>query len=96
MLRPPHAEGRLSAIRVEVRGVTRGAAETLVFGAIDRAAVAAGAVAAVAVLATARPGAPTGVVTLADLRLETNWMLAELARRGLRASRFTGTPTSTW
>ena len=49
MLRPPHPEGTLGAVRVEVRGDRDGAREIEVLGAIDRPAVAAGAVAAVAV-----------------------------------------------
>lgn len=58
MLRPPHPEGAIGAIRVELRGTRAGMRETVVFGAIDRAAVAAGAVAAVAALLVA-PAAPS-------------------------------------
>jgi hypothetical protein len=58
MLRPPHPEGAIGAIRVELRGTKAGMRETVVFGAIDRAAVAAGAVAAVAALLVA-PATPS-------------------------------------
>lgn len=48
MLRRPHPEGRLGAVRVEVRGRRNGTVVTEVTGAIDRPAVAAGAVAGLA------------------------------------------------
>ncbi len=48
MLRRPHPEGGLGAIRVEVRGAREGGRDVVVYGAMDRPAVAAGAVAAVA------------------------------------------------
>ena len=47
MLRPPHAEGRIGGLRVEVRGRRGQARDTVVLGAVDRPAVAAGTVAAV-------------------------------------------------
>jgi Oxidoreductase family, NAD-binding Rossmann fold len=47
MLRPPHAEGRIGGLRVEVRGRRGSTRDTLVLGAVDRPAVAAGTVAAV-------------------------------------------------
>lgn len=94
MLRPPHPEGTIGAIRVELRGKRRDASEVVVLGAMDRPAVAAGATAAVAAMwvATgrwARPGATSlaGVPEPVDL-------LSELARRGVRAAIFEGvTPT---
>ncbi|HYF45002.1 MAG TPA: Gfo/Idh/MocA family oxidoreductase, partial [Acidimicrobiales bacterium] len=47
MLRRPHPEGGPGAIRVEVRGARAGSRDVIVYGAMDRPAVAAGAVAAV-------------------------------------------------
>ena len=80
MLRPPHREGQVGAIRVEVRGRRGAARDVAVLGAIDRPAVAAGVVAAVTAVAAAqgrlvRPGAAG---------------LAELARRGVKAATFEG------
>jgi hypothetical protein len=75
---------------VEVRGRRAEVHDSTVLGAVDRPAVAAGAVAAVAALATAegrlvRPGAG-GLGELApDLGL-----LGELARRGVKAAVFEG------
>src|SRR5438477_1613502 len=47
MLRPPHPEGLIGALRVELRGRRGSSQEAAVLGAIDGPAVAAGAVAAV-------------------------------------------------
>jgi hypothetical protein len=96
MLRPPHREGGLAGIRVEVRGQRGRARVTEVLGAVDRAAVAAGAVAAVAATQVADAGLP-GAFGLADARLPTTELLASLARRGVKAARFVGTGvTATW
>ena len=48
MLRKPHPEGLVGAVRVEVRGTRAGVSDVLVLGALDRPAVAAGATAALA------------------------------------------------
>ena len=90
MLRRPHPEGVTGAARVEVRGRRGTGRDTVVLGALDRPAVAAGAVAAVAAVWTAegrlrRPGA-AGLATLA----EPLPFLVELARRGIRAAVFEG------
>ena len=90
MLRPPHPEGGLGAVRVEVRG-RRGVSRSVeVLGAVDRPALAAGAVAALIAVAGAegrltRDGAG-GLAELAPV-LPT---LAELARRGVKAAVFEG------
>lgn len=91
MLRKPHPEGGPGAVRVEVRGRQGEGREVRVLGAMDRPAVAAGAVAAVAAVCVldgdvARPGA----AGLAEL-VEPIPFLAELARRGVKAAVFEGT-----
>lgn len=90
MLRRPHPEGGPGAVRVEVRGVRAGARDLVVYGAMDRPAVAAGAVAAVAARAAGagelpRPGA-YGLAALDD----PVPLLADLAERGVRAAVFAG------
>lgn len=90
MLRPPHPEGGLGAVRVEVRGRRGTARAVQVLGAIDRPAVAAGAVAAVAVAAAQRGhlrrNGAGGLAELADPLP----FLSELARRGVKAAVFEG------
>lgn len=88
MLRRPHADGGPGAIRVEVRGTIDGANAVVVLGAMDRPAVAAGAVAALVAVAvgsgqTTRVGAG-GLAGLVDPLA----MLTELAVRGVRCARF--------
>jgi hypothetical protein len=92
MLTPPHAEGGPGAARVELRGRRGTAREVAVFGVMDRAAVASGAVAALATLwaldgRLRRPGA-SGLAGLVDPVA----FLAELATRGTRVAVFDGTP----
>ncbi|MEA3078000.1 MAG: hypothetical protein QOF60_2908 [Actinomycetota bacterium] len=93
MLRRPHAEGEIGAVRVEVRGRRGAATDALVLGAIDKPAVAAGAVAAVAALwaASGRLARP-GAAGLAELVAEPVSFLRELADRGVRAAVFEGDP----
>jgi saccharopine dehydrogenase-like NADP-dependent oxidoreductase len=91
MLRPPHPEGVIGGVRVEVRGRRGPTQDIRVLGAIDRPAIAAGAVAAVAAVwaaegRLARPGAGG----LAELLDEPVPFLRELARRGVKAAVFEG------
>jgi len=90
MMRRPHPEGALGAIRVEVRGRQGVVHHDRVLGAVDRPAAAAGAVAAVAARwavdgRLVRPGA-AGLATLA----EPGPFLAALAERGVKAAVFEG------
>ncbi|HEX2048900.1 MAG TPA: NAD(P)-binding domain-containing protein [Acidimicrobiales bacterium] len=94
MLRRPHPEGTLGAVRVEVRGRQGQVEGDRVLGAIDRPAVAAGAVAALAAHWAAagrltRPGAG-GLGELAD----PGPFLAALADRGVKAAIFEGAGAS--
>ena len=91
MLRPPHAEGGIGAVRVEVRGRRGTVRDVAVLGAMDRPAVAAGTVAAVAAawVGEGRIRGP-GALGLAALA-EPGQFLAELARRGVKAAAFEGT-----
>ncbi len=90
MLRRPHPEGRIGAIRVEVRGRRDGVSVTEVVGAIDRPAVAAGAVAGVAarwaLAGRLRPGA-SGLASVVDPAP----FLTDLLELGVRAAIFVGT-----
>jgi hypothetical protein len=95
MLRRPHPEGGLGAVRVEIRGTRMGARDVHVLGAIDRPGVAAGAVAAVAarwVLAGRLSRAGAG--GLAELVSDPGPFLAELSRRGVKAAAFEGSAKS--
>jgi saccharopine dehydrogenase-like NADP-dependent oxidoreductase len=88
MLRRPHPEAGIGAVRVEVQGRGDDGIQVQILGAIDRPGIAGGAVAALAAveLASGR-AARVGVGGLADL-VEPKPFLAELARRGVKAARF--------
>ncbi|MGH9117330.1 MAG: Gfo/Idh/MocA family oxidoreductase [Acidimicrobiales bacterium] len=89
-LRRPPADGGLGALRIEVRGRQAGASEVMVYGAIDRPAVAAGTCAAVAcVWAVSGRLERFGAGGLGELA-DPVPVLVELARRGVKAAAFTG------
>ena len=90
-LRKPHPEGTLGAIRVEVRGAQGVSLDDRVLGAVDRPAVASGAVAAM----TARfildgrvtpAGRARGLAGL----VEPGPFLAALADRGVKVAAYEG------
>ena len=95
MLRQPHPEGLLGAARIEVRGRRGPVTDVRVLGALDRPAIAAGAVAALTA-AWALDGrlARTGAAGLAELVPDPVPFLQDLARRGVRAAAFEGTAPS--
>jgi hypothetical protein len=89
MLRKPHPEGLVGATRVEVRGRRDGRSEVRVLGALDRPAVAAGAVAALAVRWAVAGRLPPGAHGLGAIA-EPVPFLAELATVGIKAAVFEG------
>jgi saccharopine dehydrogenase-like NADP-dependent oxidoreductase len=89
MLRRPHPEGLVGAVRVEVRGRRAGVQDTVVLGALDRPAVASGAVAALALRWAAQGRIPPGAAGLGGLD-DPIAFLTELARVGIKAAAFQG------
>ena len=89
MLRKPHPEGLVGATRVEVRGRRNGASEVLVLGALDRPAVAAGSVAALATRWAVAGRLPVGAHGLGAIT-EPVPFLDELAAVGIKAAVFEG------
>lgn len=89
MLRRPHPEGSLGALRVEVRGRRGLATDSQVLGVIDRPALAGGTVAALAARwAVNGRFARVGAGGLAELVEDPVPFLQELADRGVRAAVF--------
>jgi saccharopine dehydrogenase-like NADP-dependent oxidoreductase len=87
MLRKPHAEGTIGAVRVEVRGRRGAITDARVLGAIDRPGVAAGAVSAVAAgWVVAGRFARAGAGGRGELVAAPPPFLHELAERGVRAA----------
>lgn len=93
MLRPPHPEGTVGALRVEVRGRRDHRADTVLFGASGRPALVAGTVAAVAAQMAASRLLKPGAGGLASLVASPRDALAELSRRGVGVEVFEGAPT---
>ncbi len=89
-LRRPDPDGDLGAVRVEVRGAHGASLDDRVLGAVDRPAVAAGAVAAMATrwVLDGRVSGP-GASGLAG-RVEPGPFLAALAERGVKVAVFEG------
>ncbi|HEX2576182.1 MAG TPA: Gfo/Idh/MocA family oxidoreductase [Aquihabitans sp.] len=88
MLRRPHPEAGLGAVRVEVRGRADDGIRVEILGAMDRPGVAGGAVAALAAVELGAGRARrVGAGGLAEL-VEAKPFLAELGRRGVKAARF--------
>lgn len=92
MLRRPHPEGGIGAVRVELRGRVGIERRVSVFGAIERPAVAAGAMAATATLHVLAGDLRPGADGLAGVR-DTVSMLGTLAQRGVKPVRFEGVST---
>jgi hypothetical protein len=91
MLRQPHPEGLVGAIRVEVRGRRGQSFDTVVYGAVDRPGLAAGAVAAMVAVEAARGHlSGPGAAGLAVLIPDPLPILQELADRGVRCAAFAG------
>lgn len=88
MLRRPHPEAGLGAVRVEVQGQGVDGLRIVVLGAMDRPGVAGGAVAALTAVEIGRGSAlRVGAAGLAEL-VEPKAFLTELARRGVKAATF--------
>lgn len=94
MLRQPHPEGLLGAVRVDVRGVSEGRRAEYVLGCSERPAVAAGTVAAASAdqILTDR-SLPAGAFGIGEL-FDPVAFLHDLRARGLRPELFVGSGTA--
>jgi saccharopine dehydrogenase-like NADP-dependent oxidoreductase len=91
MLRPPHKEGGLGALRVEVRGaLATGERETFIAGAAVRSGVAAAIVAATTAGWVLHGSPKRGLVLLGDADLPNAALLASVQVAGVRMFEFTG------
>lgn len=94
MMSPPHPEGGLGGIRVEVRGSLAGARVTHVAGIAERTAVIAGAVASSVADQlqgfVTNGGVPAGVVVLGDGRLDETALMTAVIQRGIKVFEYIG------
>ncbi len=92
MLTPPHPEGGIGAVRVEVRGRRRSARVTEVAGASERTAVITAAVAAstASFVVDAALGVDAGVVVLGQPGLPNRALLDDVRARGVTVMEYAG------
>jgi len=93
MLSPPHREGGVGAVRVEVRGADAlGQRTTLIAGVAELVATCAAATAVAFGSAAVRGDLPAGLVVAGDESLDTVGLLHDIERLGVRLQEFTGVP----
>lgn len=93
MLSPPHREGGVGAVRVEVRGTADdGGRAALIVGIAELVGTSAAATASAFVGAVVRGDLPAGVVRPGDERLDSIALLGDVERLGVRLQEFTGIP----
>lgn len=93
MLSPPHQEGGIGAVRVEVRGAdATGARRCLVAGVAELVGTAAAATAAAYATALVDGRLPDGLVLSGDAALPTLELLRRVESFGVRLQEFTGVP----
>lgn len=95
MLTPPHREGGVGALRVEMRGADdAGARVTLVAGVAELVGTATAATACGYLDAFLSGDLPVGLVLPGDDRIDTTAMLRAIERFGVRLQEFTGVPNA--
>lgn len=99
MMSPPHAEGGLGALRVEVRGSKNGQRVTHVAGIAERTGEITGAVSAAVVdrlhLASRAGRRRSGVIVLGDGALDDATLVTSVLQRGLRIFEYIGSDSRT-
>lgn len=94
MLSPPHPEGGVGGVRVEIRGSKDGERVTEVAGVAERTGIIAAAVAsstAAVLLRTLDEGASlTGPIHLGDERLDNRALVDDIMRRGIPVCEYVG------
>jgi len=91
MMRSPHPEGRIGALRVEVRGVDHdGRRVSLVHGVAEQVGTASAAVAATFAEAVSVGELPAGVTLAGDSRVADLRLLSRVVARGVRLQEYIG------
>ena len=91
MLSPPHAEGGIGGVRVEVRGVRNDVREVQVVGVAERLATVAGVVAAVFAVAVGQQSVTQKGLILAGMEdLPTKSLVRMVMDSGVKVHAFTG------
>ena len=91
MLTPPHAEGGIGAVRVEVRGWSNESRHVEVIGVSDRVANIAGTIAAASARGVVAGGFASGVRVIGDVDSPNQQMLNAVLDAGIHLREFVGT-----
>jgi hypothetical protein len=93
MLSPPHQEGGVGALRVELRGSNAaGGRECVIAGVAELVGTAAAATAATFATLVQEGALPPGLVVAGDAAIPTLDALGRVERYGVRLQEFTGQP----
>jgi saccharopine dehydrogenase-like NADP-dependent oxidoreductase len=90
MLSPPHAEGNIGGLRVEVRGVRDGRRHVEIVGIAERVATITGSVAAHAARAMCEGTVPAGVHNLGQHEVPNDFILDAVVDSGTVLHQFVG------
>lgn len=90
MLRPPHPDGGIGGVRVEVRGSLGGTRQAMVAGVAERPSIAAGVMAGVFAIAVLDEMVPVGRIQPGREELPTSLLIERLRAAGLRPQEFVG------
>ena len=95
MLSPPHREGGVGAVRVEVRGTdATGARVTSIVGIAELVGTATAATASAFAVEALNGRLPSGVSRAGDAGLDTEGILRTVSQLGVRLQEFTGVPST--
>ena len=94
MLTPPHSEGGIGAIRVELRGQKNSVHENVVIGVAERPAVAAASVTALTVEFLLNKKTKLNHMSTLGLMIDASEFLSELAKRSIDIQIFEGDKTT--
>jgi len=95
MLTPPHREGGVGALRIEVRGADdSGMRVSMIAGIAEMVGTATAATVAGFLHAAQSGSLPQGLVLPGDERLDTTALLRTIERFGVRLQEFTGVPSA--
>jgi len=90
MMSPPHAEGGIGGVRVEIRGSRGGERRTEVAGTAERTGIISGAMASAAALSALSSALPVGVVVLGAPGVPNGAILDDVIKRGITIFEYVG------
>lgn len=90
MMSPPHAEGGIGGVRVEIRGSRGGERRTEVAGTAERTGIISGAMASAAAVSALSSALPVGVVVLGASGVPNGAILDDVIKRGITIFEYVG------